>query len=120
MKGQQTMEDSYWQTCTGCGQKIILAQNHYGIWQPLDPDGGGRHECGVTYIQDWEMPGDMPDMSDAIRRLFEEMNPQQKVSVTLHLDAKVMNWFKEQGEEFESSINAILRDYIESHKQKND
>ena len=28
---------SYWRDCNVCGQKILMAQNHYGVWQPLEP-----------------------------------------------------------------------------------
>lgn len=36
---------SYWRDCTRCGQKILMTENNYGIWQPLELDGTGRHEC---------------------------------------------------------------------------
>jgi hypothetical protein len=35
---------SFWRDCIVCGQKILMTQNHHGVWQPLEPDGGGRHE----------------------------------------------------------------------------
>lgn len=36
---------SYWRDCIHCGQRIIMAENNYGVWQPLEPDGSGRHVC---------------------------------------------------------------------------
>lgn len=39
---------SYWRDCRSCGAKIIMAEDSYGNWQPLDP-GGGRHECSSGY-----------------------------------------------------------------------
>jgi hypothetical protein len=28
-----------------CGQKILMAQNHYGVWQPLEPDDSGSYRA---------------------------------------------------------------------------
>jgi hypothetical protein len=35
----------YYRDCKYCGQKIIMAQGTYS-WQPMEPDGSGRHDCG--------------------------------------------------------------------------
>lgn len=40
---------------------------------------------------------------------------KQKVSVTLEVDADVLEWFKAQGEEFQTRINAALRIYAAAH-----
>ena len=34
----------YPQNCNVRGQKIVVAQNGRGDWQPLEPDGSGRHK----------------------------------------------------------------------------
>lgn len=34
-----------WSTCKYCGDKIVWAQMPGGNWLPMDPDGGGLHEC---------------------------------------------------------------------------
>ncbi len=41
----------------------------------------------------------------------------EKVSVTLNVDAEVLEWFKAHGEEFQSRINAALRIYAEAHRE---
>jgi uncharacterized protein (DUF4415 family) len=43
--------------------------------------------------------------------------PRGKVPVVISIDADVMEWFKEQGEEYQSLINAALRIYAEAHKE---
>jgi uncharacterized protein (DUF4415 family) len=43
--------------------------------------------------------------------------PEKKVSVTLNVDADVLEWFKAQGEEFQQRINAALKIYAEAHKE---
>ena len=40
------MMASYWRDCRYCGQRIIMAEDDRGYWQPLEPEGSGRHECG--------------------------------------------------------------------------
>ena len=39
-----------------------------------------------------------------------------KASVTLEVDADVLEWFKAQGGEFQARINAALRIYAQAHQ----
>jgi uncharacterized protein (DUF4415 family) len=41
----------------------------------------------------------------------------EKVSVTVNVDADVLEWFRAQGGELQQRINAALRIYAEAHKQ---
>ncbi|HEX7316916.1 MAG TPA: BrnA antitoxin family protein [Pyrinomonadaceae bacterium] len=43
--------------------------------------------------------------------------PAKTVSVTLDVDADVLEWFKAQGEDFQARVNAALKIYAEAHKQ---
>lgn len=40
----------------------------------------------------------------------------KKVQVTLRLDRDVLNWFKAQGQGYQTQINALLKAYMEAHK----
>jgi uncharacterized protein (DUF4415 family) len=44
--------------------------------------------------------------------------PEKKVSVTLDVDADVLEWFRAQGEDFRNRINAALKIYAEAHKEQ--
>lgn len=44
--------------------------------------------------------------------------PGPKKSITVRLDADVLEWFRAQGKGYQTRINAVLRLYMES--QKND
>ena len=35
---------TYMRNCNVCHQRIVMAKNQYGYWQPLEPDESGRHE----------------------------------------------------------------------------
>lgn len=39
-----------------------------------------------------------------------------KSLVSLRIDADVLAWFKEQGQGYQSRMNALLRAYMEAHK----
>ena len=41
---------------------------------------------------------------------------QTKESVMLKIDVDVMEWFKSQGESYQNQINALLRDYMQTHQ----
>ena len=42
--------------------------------------------------------------------------PAGKTSVHLRLDSDVFDWFKRQGEGHLTRMNAVLRSYVEAHK----
>ncbi|HJQ33811.1 MAG TPA: BrnA antitoxin family protein [Pyrinomonadaceae bacterium] len=60
---------------------------------------------------------DIPPLDEAFFAGARLRVPGKKVSVTLDVDADVLAWFKEQGEDFQTRINAALKIYAEAHKQ---
>lgn len=42
----------------------------------------------------------------------------RKAQLTLRLDQDVLEWFREQGQGYQTQINALLRAYMNAHKQK--
>jgi uncharacterized protein (DUF4415 family) len=42
----------------------------------------------------------------------------KKVQLTLRVDSDVVTWFKEQGQGYQSRINALLRAYMEAHQRR--
>jgi len=59
---------------------------------------------------------DIPPLGDEFFAQARLRMPE-KVSVTLDVDADVLEWFKAQGEDFQNRINAALKLYAEAHKQ---
>jgi uncharacterized protein (DUF4415 family) len=62
-----------------------------------------------TQIDTSDAP-EVRNWSDARRGLFYRPIKQQ---LTLRLDADVVDWFKQQGEGYQSRINAALRAHVE-------
>lgn len=42
--------------------------------------------------------------------------PQPKETMTIRLDADVLEWFRGQGKGYQTRINAVLRSYMRAHK----
>lgn len=42
----------------------------------------------------------------------------RKSQLTLRLDQDVLDWFRLQGQGYQTQINALLRAYMNAHKQK--
>ncbi len=42
----------------------------------------------------------------------------RKSQLTLRLDQDVLEWFRQQGQGYQTQINALLRAYMNAHKQK--
>lgn len=40
----------------------------------------------------------------------------RKAQLTLRVDSDVLEWFKKQGQGYQTKINALLRAYMEAHK----
>ena len=40
----------------------------------------------------------------------------RKAQLTLRIDSDVLEWFKQQGQGYQTKINALLRAYKEAHK----
>jgi uncharacterized protein (DUF4415 family) len=46
--------------------------------------------------------------------------PGPKKQITLRLDPDVLTFFRRQGKGYQSTINAVLRKYVESRKSRTD
>ena len=42
----------------------------------------------------------------------------RKKQLTLRMDSDVIEWFRRQGEGYQTRINALLRAYMEEHRRK--
>jgi uncharacterized protein (DUF4415 family) len=63
---------------------------------------------------------DTSDISPLGENFFAQakLRVPEKVSVTVNVDADVLEWFRAQGGEFQQRINAALRTYAEAHKER--
>ncbi len=72
----------------------------------------------VSEMTDKEIDtSDIPPLDETFFANARLRMPEKKVSVTLHIDADVLQWFQAQGEEFQRRINAALRIYADAHKE---
>lgn len=58
---------------------------------------------------------DIPPLDDDFFAHAELRLPEPKQSVTIRLDADVVEWFKAQGKGYQTRMNAVLRRYMEVH-----
>jgi uncharacterized protein (DUF4415 family) len=66
---------------------------------------------------------DFSDCPEITREMFAKAvvrrglpNSQTKTEVTLPIDSDVLEWFKSQGQGYQSQINSLLRSYMETHQ----
>ncbi|MCU7929075.1 MAG: BrnA antitoxin family protein [Candidatus Thiodiazotropha sp. (ex Dulcina madagascariensis)] len=57
---------------------------------------------------------DIPELNDEFFENADLRLPEKK-SVTIRLDADVLEWFKKQGKGYQTRINKLLRSYMETH-----
>jgi uncharacterized protein (DUF4415 family) len=63
---------------------------------------------------------DTSDIGPLDEKFFKDteisLRPPKK-SLTLRLDADVLEWFRKKGEGYQTRINAILRTYMKAHSK---
>lgn len=47
----------------------------------------------------------------------EDLRPSRKQTITIRLDADVLDWFRRQGRGYQTRINKLLRSYMEAHRE---
>ena len=57
---------------------------------------------------------DIPPLDDDFFANAELRMPESKKTITIRLDADLLDWFKAQGKGYQTRINAVLRLYKES------
>ncbi len=60
---------------------------------------------------------DIPPLDEEFFAAAEWRMPKNKTPVTLSVDSEVLEWFEEQGAEFQHRVNAALRIYAEAHRE---
>ena len=61
---------------------------------------------------------DIPPLEEAFFANAKLRVPKGKVPVVISVDADIIEWFKAQGNEYQRLINAALRLYAETHKER--
>lgn len=75
----------------------------------------------IEKISDKEIDfSDIPELDESFFKTATLQVPKNKESVSIRLDADVLNWFKQQGRGYQTKINAILRMYMraKTHSKK--
>ena len=60
---------------------------------------------------------DIPELDEEFFRNAEIRLPQKKQHVSMCLDAEVLDWFRKQGQGYQTRINAVLRAYVQARKK---
>jgi len=71
----------------------------------------------VDAIQDADVDtSEIPPLDKAFFDNARLRLPDKKQSVTVRLDADVLEWFRSQGKGYQTRMNAVLRLYMESNR----
>lgn len=79
-------------------------------------DGMSEAEVEAAALSDADSP---PWTEEELRNAMLVMPEERgKVPISIRLDAEVLGYFKEQGRGYQSRINAVLRAYVRSRREK--
>ena len=59
---------------------------------------------------------DIPPLDSEFFKTAKLRMPSKKSSITVRLDSDVLEWFRKQGKGYQTRINAVLRTYMEAHR----
>jgi len=59
---------------------------------------------------------DIPPLDEAFLRSATIRLPEPKASITIRLDREVLDWFRSQGDGYQTRINAVLRMYVKAQR----
>ena len=72
---------------------------------------------GLAAMTDEEIDySDIPPLPETFFKRAKVWQPQPKVTLTMQVDADIVEWFQSTGVNWESQVQAALRFYVESHK----
>ena len=90
-------------------KKSTISEKSQTDWERVD--ALTDEEIDVSEIP--EVPAEMFARA-VVRRGLQPVS--RKAQVTLRVDSDVLEWFKAQGQGYQTKINTLLRAYKEAHK----
>ncbi|MEW6234895.1 MAG: BrnA antitoxin family protein [Candidatus Omnitrophota bacterium] len=61
---------------------------------------------------------DIPELDERFWKNARLVLPKPKPSISLRIDSDVLEWFKSIGRGYQTRMNAVLRAYMEAHREK--
>jgi uncharacterized protein (DUF4415 family) len=59
---------------------------------------------------------DLPKLDKAFFERTHVRMPARKRSISLRVDPDILDWFKKQGQGYQTRINAVLKAYVRAHQ----
>ena len=60
---------------------------------------------------------DIPELDERFWKNAKLLIPKNKKRITIRIDADVLEWFRSQGEGYQTKINSILKTYVKAHSK---
>ena len=60
---------------------------------------------------------DIPELDESFFKKAKLELPVNKKAISLRIDSDVLNWFKKQGEGYQTKINGILKAFMNVYKK---
>ena len=59
---------------------------------------------------------DIPELSESFFKSANLEIPRTKTAISFRVDSDVLEWFKSQGEKYQTKMNAVLKAFKNAHK----
>ena len=70
-----------------------------------------RSDADIDYSE-------IPELDDAFFETAVLVTPSAQTQITVRLDSDVLDWFRQQGNGYQTRMNAVLKAYMESQQRR--
>jgi len=60
---------------------------------------------------------DIPELSESFFKKANLEMPKTKTAISFRLDTDILEWFRSQGEKYQTKMNAVLKAFMNAHRQ---
>ncbi|GBF82668.1 BrnA antitoxin family protein [Aphanothece sacrum] len=60
---------------------------------------------------------DIPELDEHFWANAKMVKPTAKKAISIRIDEDILDWFKNQGKNYQTMINTVLRSYVEHHQK---
>jgi len=72
----------------------------------------------IKLIRDKDIDySDIPELSESFFKKADLEMPKTKTAISFRLDTDILEWFKSQGKKYQTKMNAVLKAFMNAHRQ---
>ena len=93
-------------------KRSSIVSTHETDWERVDASTDARVHDAIN------ADADAQPTDETFWKTARIVMPRPKETITIRLDADVLEWFRNRGKGYQTRINAVLRSYMQAHDEE--